>query len=98
MTARQIRQLYILDMITSFGKGQELMLSEKVLFKCACENCKGYLKNFKTCDDAKEWLTEHEGHETWIWFMGIPRIEGEKETAIDDQNNIDNMLSKIEKL
>ncbi len=86
-------------MITSFGKGQELIDSEKELFRCVCDSCgQGASKSFKTCDDVREWLTEHDGHETWIWFVGMPGIESEKENEIDDQSNIDNILSKIEKL
>jgi antirestriction protein len=99
MTARQIRQFYFLDMITSFGNGQELIDSEKELFRCVCDSCgQGASKSFKTCDDVRAWLTEHDGHETRIWFVGMPGIESEKEAAIDDQKNINNMLSKIEKL
>ena len=96
MTAHQIRQLYLLDMITSFGNRQKLIDSEKELFKCVCDSC-GYSfsKSFKTCADVRDWLTKHEGHETRIWFVGMPAIESEKEPAIIDQNNI---LSKIEKL
>ncbi len=99
MTARQIRQFYFLDMITSFGNGQELIDPEKELFRCVCDSCgQGASKSFKTCDDVREWLTEHDGHETRIWFEGMPGMENEKEVAIDDQKNIDNMLLKIDKL
>jgi hypothetical protein len=98
MTNRQEKQLGLLDFLSNqvgiIDVGKEKLY-------CSCDTCRESLV-FKTCQAVRDWLLQHENHETRIWVEGIgtqgkmtESLTGEE---VGIETGMEHFLEKIEKL